>query len=64
MPTTPITQQQAAQVFALWDSNHGASPERFLTPAEVRAMDTADAAECRATYFLALLREVRQGGAA
>lgn len=64
MQTTPITQQQAAQVFAQWETDFRANPEAFYTKAEVRALEVADVSEARAIHFLALLRQGQQGGAA
>lgn len=63
-PPAALTQQQAAQAFSLWETEYREKPADFLTEAEVRALAVADVSESRAIYFLGLLRQVKQGGAA
>ena len=59
-----ITVESATQAFDIWETRYRESPSDFLTADEVARMEVATVAERSAIYFLALLREPVQGGAA
>lgn len=58
------TRETVVAVFALWETRYREHTTDFLSTEEVAALEIADVSESRAIYFLAVLREIDQGGAA
>ena len=59
MTVLKLTEAEMSAVFELWERKWREGPSKFLTPAEVSAMSTAEFGECSTIAFVGYLREVR-----
>ena len=54
-----LTEDQLVEVFDVWEVDYRANPDKFYTPEEVAALETATLSEGRAIAFAAYLRQTQ-----